>query len=255
MSQTPKVSIVVPAYREAENLVSLTERIFAAVSQAGIDSELIIVDDDSRDGTDEIVAALARRFPVRLITRHGKRGLSGAVLRGFAEATGEWLVVLDADLQHPPERIPQMVAPLEDNRVDFVIASRYTVDGGIAKDWPIGRRLASQIATLLARPFGRVSDPMSGFFALRDKVLKRANRFDPVGYKIALELIVKCRCKSIKEVPIVFSSRIAGESKASFAEGIRFGRHLWRLYWFRFRWLMIAAMFMAALVVVWFIAR
>ncbi len=255
MTQSPKVSIVVPAYREGENIAPLTERIFAATLAAGLEAELIIVDDDSQDGTEEAVEALRSRFPIRLIVRRGERGLSGAVLRGFSEAKSDRFVVLDADLQHPPETIPAMVAPLDGGSCDFVIGTRYAGSGGIASDWPLGRKLASKLATLAARPLAHVSDPMSGFFALRRETWQRAEKLDPVGYKIALELIVKCRCRRIEEVPIDFAARVAGESKASLKEGLRYGQHLWRLYWFRFRgW--ITALFITAVVGIgWLVGR
>jgi len=132
-----------------------------------------------------------------------------------------------------------MVAPLDNDACDFVIATRYRGEGQISGDWPIGRKVASKLATLAARPLARVSDPMSGFFALRKKTWRAASKLDPVGYKIALELIVKCGCRRIEEVPICFAARVAGESKASLKEGLRYGVHLVRLYWFKYRALIV----------------
>jgi len=244
------VSIVVPAFREAQNLTPLVERIFAATDAAMLEAELIIVDDDSADGSEEIVAELAKRFPVHLNVRKGERGLSGAVLRGFTEAKHNVFVVLDADLQHPPEAIPAMVDGLAEPACDFAIATRYAGSGGIAGDWPLSRRIASWLATVAARPLARVTDPMSGFFATRRDTWQRAGALNPTGYKIALELIVRARCKHITEVPIEFAARTAGESKASFSEGIRYAKLLAQLYWMRFPLLWIG-LAVAASVAIW----
>lgn len=226
-------SIIVPAYREAPNIEALTTRLFAAAHARGWTIELIIVDDNSGDGTEEIVAGLSARYDVRLIVRREERGLSSAVLAGFREARHEKLAVMDADLQHPPEVIPDLLERLDDPQFDFVIATRYDSTGTIAADWPVRRRLASKMATLAARPLAPLSDPMSGCFALTRTTLNRAARLDPLGYKIALELYVKCGCRRPCEVPFQFAARLAGKSKASFSEGVRYFRHLGRLYRFR----------------------
>ena len=227
-------SIVVPAFREAPNLKPLTERLFAALTATGREAELIIVDDNSQDGTEEIVAELAATFPIRVIVRRDERGLSSAVLTGLREARFDRFVVLDADLQHPPEAVPAILDRLEREDTDFVIGTRYGGDGGIAGDWPVLRRLASWTATRLARPLAPLSDPMSGFFALTRETFERADRLDPIGYKIALELYVKAHCHSPGEVPIQFDTRSAGESKFSVGEQVRYVRHLWRLYCYRY---------------------
>lgn len=233
-SELKAASVIVPAFREAANIAALTERLFAAGKANGWTIELIVVDDDSRDGTEEIVAELAERFEVRVIVRRGERGLSSAVLAGFANAKHEKLAVMDADLQHPPEIIPSLLERLDDSNCDFVIATRYSKSGAVASDWPMRRRLASKLGTLIAAPLAPLSDPMSGCFAITKTTLARASRLDPLGYKIALELYVKCGCRRPCEVPMQFAARVAGESKASFAEGVRFLRHLGRLYRFRF---------------------
>ncbi|MHC4610440.1 MAG: polyprenol monophosphomannose synthase [Planctomycetota bacterium] len=240
----PSVSVIVPAYREAPNLRPLTERVFAATRQADLEAELIIVDDNSQDGSVDVVDELADRYPVRIIVRIHERGLSSAVLCGFDESAGEVLVVMDADLQHPPEKIPELVECITADRGDFAVGSRYAGQGSVDRDWPLLRRLNSTAATLLARPLTAVRDPMSGFFALhRDTWRRAAGRggaaaLDPIGYKIGLELIVKARCRRCIEIPIVFADRAAGQSKLTFAEQLRYLRHLLRLYSFRFfpRW-------------------
>jgi len=228
------VSIIVPTYREAKNLPALIERVFAATRDAGLDAELIIVDDDSNDGTEEVVATWRERVPVRLVVRREQRGLSGAVLRGFEEAGYDTLVVMDADLQHPPESVPALVHRLHEGDCDFVIGSRYTAGGRIVGDWTWFRRLNSWAATVVARPLVRLTDPMSGFFAMHRRTWERAARLDPIGYKIALELYIKGRCTRPTEVPITFGTRRAGESKLSLREQLRYLRHVARLYRFRY---------------------
>jgi dolichol-phosphate mannosyltransferase len=230
------VSIVVPAYREAENLPILARRVFAALREADIPAELIIVDDDSRDGTDAVVRGLADECPIRLITRTDERGLSTAVLRGFAEAEHEILLCMDADLSHPPESVPAVVAPIAGNAAEFCIGSRYTAGGSTREDWGILRKINSLGATLLAKPLTSAGDPMAGFFCLRRGVLRRAEQagLDPVGYKIALEILIKARCKKVAEVPIEFADRLHGESKLTVRQQLLYLRHVARLY--RFRW-------------------
>ena len=228
------ISLVVPTLNEAANLPTLAEQINLAL--AGRAYELLIVDDNSRDNTQAVCAELSQRYPLRLITRtHPKNGLSGAVLHGMAEARGDVLAVMDADLQHPPAKLPELIAPLESGEADFVIGSRYAKGGSIETGWTMYRRLNSSIATLLARPFaGRVTDPMSGFFALRREDYLKSKRLTPLGYKIALELLCKCRVQRVREVPIHFAKRQAGESKLTFKEQFRYLEHLSRLYDFSF---------------------
>lgn len=237
----PPASIIVPTYMEQPNIRPLVERVFSSMSAAGIGAELIIVDDDSKDGTEETVTQLQSHHPVRIIARREERGLSRAVLAGFAVARHDRFVVLDGDLQHPPEMIPALLAHLEEDDCDFVIGTRYGAGGSVAEEWPMMRRLVSASATLLARPLAPLSDPMSGFFAIRRATWEGAAKLDPIGYKIALELYVKGGCTKPREVPIRFAARVAGTSKLSFAEQIRYIRHLAKLYRFRFPWVRMLA--------------
>src|SRR5262249_11235801 len=157
--------------------------------------EIIIVDDNSNDGTDQAVATSRKQgHAVRLIVRTDQRGLSSAVLRGFAEARGNVLVCMDADLNHPPEVLPRMVESLANGRTEFVIGSRYIEGGTTDGGWSLFRKLNSRVATLMARPFCRISDPLAGYFALPRAVFQRAESLNPVGCKIGLELMVKCGC-------------------------------------------------------------
>ena len=238
------VSVVVPTYREVENLPLLAERIFKAALGANIGAELIIVDDDSRDGTDEACRLLATRYNVRLITRKGERGLATAVIEGFRAAKGRFLLCMDADLSHPPEAIPDMVGALSGGAA-FVIGSRYLDRGGVEEGWGIYRWLNSKVATLLARPLTSVSDPLGGYFAVPREVFARAAELSPLGYKIALEVLVRSRPERIVEVPIFFRDRQFGQSKLSVRVQFQYLRHLRRLYLFKYPFLSQLTQFLA----------
>lgn len=226
------VSVVTPTLREAECLPELAERIDQVLSPAGVSWELIVSDDDSRDGTEAVTAALARALPVRLHVRRGAPpDLSAAVLEGIDAANFDRIVVIDADLSHPPEAIPRLLAALED--ADIAVGSRYAEGGRVAGAWSRYRSLNSRVATWLARPLVRSSDPMSGFFALRRRAIPERKLLRPIGYKIGLELIVRGRLR-LRDVPITFRDRRAGESKLNWRRQLDFLRHLHRLYRFRF---------------------
>ncbi len=224
------LSIIVPTYREAENLSVIVPLIAESVDMAGISEEIIVVDDDSPDNTKEVCEGLARRFPLRLIVRKNERGLSSAVIRGMREAQGSVLIVMDADLSHPPLSIPDLWRALESGEADFVIGSRYVRGGSTQEGWGVFRWLNSKIATWLARPLTSARDPMAGFIGIRRETFAKATRLDPVGYKIGLELMVKCECRSVREIPIAFRNRLHGESKLTIREQFNYLRHLKRLY-------------------------
>ncbi len=240
------VSVVVPAYREAPNIEPLTRRVFDALPAARFDAELIFVDDNSGDGSVEIAERLAAEYAVRILVRTDARGLASAVLHGFEHAEKDVLVVMDGDLQHPPEAIPDLVEAVARDGADLAVGSRYVAGGDIVGEWSFLRNINSLGATLLARPLVRLRDPMSGFCALRRETWRRAAKLNPVGYKITLELAVKARCKRCVEIPISFGMREAGSSKLSLTEQLRYVEHLSRLYWFRFKWPIIGALVVAA---------
>ena len=227
------VSVIVPTYREAENLPVLVRAVANALAGLAGGYEIIVVDDDSQDGTREACALLAQSQPLRLLVRTNERGLASAVVCGMREARGRWLVVMDADLSHPPEAIPSLVAPLATGKADFVIGSRYAPGGSTEEGWGVYRWLNSRVATMLAWPLARMRDPMAGFFALPRGLFEAAATLDPIGYKIGLELLVKCRCQHVVEVPIHFRNRLHGQSKLGLGEQINYLRHLLRLYRFR----------------------
>ena len=230
----PGVSIVVPTFREAANIPTLVCRVQAAMADLpGGEWELIFVDDDSRDGSEAVVSELAQHAPVRIeVRRAPPRDLSLSVIHGMRCARFDRLVVMDADLSHPPERIGALLAALADD-CDLAIGSRYVPGGEIDAEWSRWRRLNSRIATLLAAPLVRCSDPMSGFFATDRRALPDLRQLRPVGYKISLELMVRGRLR-VTEVPIGFSDRDRGESKMNWRQQLNYLRHLHRLYRYRF---------------------
>ena len=227
------LSVVVPTFREADNIPALAERLDAALSGTGIGWELLLVDDDSGDGSEDVVAELARRLPVRMVVRRdAPRDLSLAVIEGIRLARSENLVVMDADLSHPPERILDLLAEL-DGGCEMVIGSRYAPGGAVDRSWSLYRVLNSRLATWMARPLVKCADPMSGFFATRRGTLPDLRTLRPMGYKIALELVVRGRLR-VREVPIDFRDRSAGTSKMNWRQQLRFLRHLSRLYNYKF---------------------
>ena len=228
-SPAPTVTIVVPTYDERDNIEPLVSRLFAAVDPQRCN--LIVVDDDSPDGTAEEVARLADRYATRCLRRTAERGLATAVIAGMREADGDLILVMDADLSHPPEAIPAMLAAMDDPGVDMVVGSRFVPGGEVDLHWPPHRRLNSWVARMMARPLTPVKDMMAGFFCVRRERLE-LDRLRPVGYKIALELIVRHRWKNVVEVPISFADRMAGQTKLNLAEQLRYLRHLHRLYWY-----------------------
>jgi dolichol-phosphate mannosyltransferase len=222
------VTVVVPTYNEAENVPVLFERLAEAFDAAGRPFELLVVDDDSPDGTGARAAGLGPR--ARAIVRKGERGLATAVIRGLREARYDLCVCMDADLSHPPETVPVLVDRVEAG-APFALGSRYVSEGKTV-DWGLLRWVNSAGATLLARPLTRVRDPMSGFFCVRRADVP-LDALDPVGYKIALEILVKAAIRDPVEVPITFRNRLHGESKLTLKEQLAYLTHLVRLYRWR----------------------
>jgi dolichol-phosphate mannosyltransferase len=226
---------VVPTYREADNLPFVANAVDEALAGRGLDYELLFIDDDSQDGSEEICAKLSERFPARIVVRKGERGLATAVIHGISVSSGDIVVIMDADLSHPPSAIPAMVEQLQNGESDFVLGSRYVEGGLIHDDWSLFRTLNSIIPSLLARPLCPLNDPMSGFFAFRRADLPDMSRLSPIGYKIGLEMFVKGDFANPSEVPIHFADRKHGESKLSIKEQLNFLRHLGRLYAYKLR--------------------
>jgi dolichol-phosphate mannosyltransferase len=228
ISQLPAdFTIVIPTYNERDRLGILLERVFDACDRDGLALEVIIVDDNSADGTGALADDWARRRRVCVIHRAGKLGLGTAVLEGFAAARTEVVGVMDGDLSHPPQLLPKLFRTIEDG-FDLVVASRY-VRGGGTSNFPIGRWLLSRAGCWLARPLTPVHDAMSGYFLIRRSRLEEF-RTSVKGFKIGLELFVRSQPRRLAEVGYVFVGRSAGESKMSVAEATGFLRQLASLY-------------------------
>lgn len=223
----PTVSLILPTYNEAANLPLAVERALSALR--GRDAEIIVVDDDSPDGTWRVAEELAQRLPIRVFRRIGRRGLSSAVVEGFAAARGEALAVMDADLQHDASILPRLMDGLSE--AEAAVATRYAGDGGTGA-WGSARLALSRTATWSARRLLRVptSDPMSGFFAIRRSLFQRvAPLLRPRGYKILLEILLRGGVERVHEVPYVFANRLHGTSKLRTAVLIDCAAAMWEL--------------------------
>ena len=208
----PTVSILVPTLNEADNIEPILRRIISTIEKNDLDAEVLFVDGGSVDETRAQVNRWKSDKRVRLIESDAKKGLAGDIVAAAEAARGRVIVVLDADLSHPPEVIPQLVKPLLDGSHDMALASRY-VRGGSMLDWPWMRWAVSRVATLLVAPLVSVKDPLSGFFAVRRELLLKLAR-DMAGFKIALEILARGgEALRVVEVPIVFHNRAAGKSK------------------------------------------
>lgn len=227
-----RLALVIPTLCEAGNIGGLLSHVRSILDPLGIRYEIIVVDDDSSDGTGDIVSAIAHQDPrVRLIVRKGERGLSGAVLDGWHSSDADVLGVMDADLQHPPELLPQLFSAVQAGN-DLVIGSRYT-PGGDLGGWNLTRKLLSAAAVWATWPLQRrrlrARDPMSGYFMVRRCCVEQIE-FQRTGFKLLLEVLVRARICSVKEVPFVFGSRFRGASKANMKVAIDYGRLLARLF-------------------------
>lgn len=221
-----------PTYNEREVVPETLRRVDAAIAATGREYEVVVVDDDSPDGTVEAVRGASAEGSVRALRRRGRRGLATAVVDGVEYARHEVVVVMDADLQHPPERVPDLLAAVDDG-ADVAVGSRY-VAGGSGAELPPSRRVVSSVAAMLARtliphPAVRsLSDPMSGFFAF-DRSVVDGRVLRPVGYKILLEVLVRGRPSRVVEVGYEFESRAGAETSFRAATVGNYLRHLVRL--------------------------
>jgi dolichol-phosphate mannosyltransferase len=225
-------ALVLPTLKESATLHLLLDRVRIALDSTEIPYEILVVDDDSRDGTEQMVEAIAAADPrVRLLVRKGERGLSGAILHGWQHTDAEILGVMDADLQHPPELLPEMLKAVLGG-CDVAIGSRYA-KGGSLGGWNPMRRIVSGAAVWLTVPLQRrgvrVKDPMSGFFVVRRACLEKVV-FQPTGFKLLLEILVRGQVGSAREIPLAFGKRRAGASKASLRVAWEYGILLLKLY-------------------------
>jgi dolichol-phosphate mannosyltransferase len=231
---TPKLlSVIVPTFNEAPNIVELVTRLTQLLDGPfGDRYEIIVVDDDSPDRTWELAEGLIGRCPrLRVLRRATEHGLSTAVIRGWQAAGGEALCVIDADLQHPPDVILALYRVIA-RGADMVVASRHLAGGGVS-DWSLFRRIISRTAQLiglvvLPGVVGRVSDPLSGYFMIRRSAIEGIE-LNPLGYKILIEVLARGKFPWVGEVPYVFHERAQGGSKATARVYVDYVRHLLRL--------------------------
>lgn len=222
-------SIVIPTYNEAGGIEKLIRAIVGICNANALDCEIIVVDDNSPDGTGALVDHLATELPVRCLHRPGKLGLSSGVIDGWkiARPESKALGAMDADFSHDVNILPKMVAALE-RGYGLAIGSRYVSGGGIT-NWPARRIITSRVACALARPLTNVKDITSGYFLVRREALDNVE-LDPIGFKIGLEVIAKARYGKAFEVPYVFTDRVVGQSKLNQREIFNYLRQLRKLY-------------------------
>lgn len=226
------ISIIIPTYKEAQNIPHILDEIDQLRQKNDLTLEVMFMDDNSQDGSVEAVSKSGFEW-ARIVERDGPRGLSQSVIDGFERAQYPVLVCMDCDLSHPVDAIPKMIQSLA-NGHQFALGSRNVSGASVDDEWGAFRYVNTYLATLLARPLTKVRDPMSGFFALRREDFDNACDLNPTGYKIGLELIVKCGFDKVAEIPIHFADRVHGESKMSLNEQLKYLLHVQRLYMFSF---------------------
>ena len=230
-----QVSVIIPTYNESENIIQVLKSIGEHLPK-DVEIEAIVVDDNSPDGTGKVVEdyiADTRNeagYSIDIIHRETKSGLSSAILDGIQHSSAETIVVMDSDFSHPPKIIPQLVEEIKTSGYDIAIASRYT-EGGEVSGWSTKRKLISKGATGIAKAGLGVneSDPMSGFFAFKRKILEGI-KFDAIGYKMLLEILVKTKGAKVKEIPYTFTDRTRGSSKLDSSTMFDFVTSVWKLY-------------------------
>ena len=224
-------ALIIPTLNEAGNITSVLDRAVSALSHVEPPWEILVVDDESNDGTAQTVDRYGASEPrVRLVTRAGQRGLAGAITYGWAQTDADLIGVMDADLQHPPELLPNLIAAVA-NGADLAIASRYAA-GGSVENWNWARKAVSRVAVSASRPVQKqilkVKDPMSGFFIVRRECIAGLE-FQPTGFKLLLEILSKGRIDSVAEVPFTFAARHSGASKANAMTAVHYFVLLYKL--------------------------
>jgi len=219
-----RFTLVLPTLNEAGNVTTALERAVAVLSKEKLAWNILVVDDESTDGTPDVVLRYAEsENRVRLIVRHAHRGLAGAISFGWAHTDAELVGVMDADLQHPPELLPALLNEVRDG-ADIAIASRYLKPGSM-DEWNRIRRLISRLGVLASKPVQPVTlnvhDPLSGFFVLRRRSIAGI-KFQETGFKLLLEILARGRITSVAEVPFKFSTRKCGRSKANAMTAIHY---------------------------------
>ena len=230
-----QISIIIPTYNESENIIKIL-RTIGEILPKNTQAQAIVVDDNSPDGTGKLVEDYLKNvkkiadYTIEIIHRKAKEGLGSAILKGIQQAKGDTIVVMDSDFSHPPQIIPKLIESVKKYQYDIAVASRY-IKGGEIKGWSLKRKIISKFATLIAKKGLGIDtkDPMSGFFAFKRNILKGLN-IDAIGYKILLEILVKTRNVSIKEIPYTFQDRELGSSKLSNKIIFDYCKSVWKLY-------------------------
>jgi len=227
----PALTVVIPTYKEATTILNTISKLCEIAKIYKLPMEILVVDDNSPDGTAKLASGFVpstELATVRVIVRTKDKGLSQAVIAGFDAAAADIILVTDADGSHPFGTIPELYTLIKNGEADVAVGSRY-MEGGAIEDWPVQRRVISIGATLLARViFPSVTDPVSGFFAVRKSVVQNVE-FYPLGYKILLEVLGRGHWETVKEVPYRFEDRKSGTSKLNHRVIIQYVEHLWRL--------------------------
>jgi len=229
------ISIIIPTYNESENIIQVLKSIGDYLPK-DIATEVAVVDDNSPDGTGKAVEDYINNeqnkdgYAVNVIHRKTKSGLSSAILDGINHSSGEIIMVMDGDFSHPPKIIPRLIEEIKNSKYDIVIASRYT-EGGEVSGWSTKRKLISKTATGIAKAGLGVNeaDPMSGFFVFKRNILEGI-KFDAIGYKMLLEILVKTKGAKVKEIPYTFTDRTRGSSKLDSSTMFDYVKSVWRLY-------------------------
>jgi dolichol-phosphate mannosyltransferase len=225
-----KISIIIPCYNEGNNVIRLANRLLPILESLPNPFEVIYMDDSSDDTPTLLKELNERDARFRYVHRMHKRGLATAVLDGFRIATGDVFVVMDADLQHPTEIIPEMLSTLQKG-YDMVIPSRFVPggkDGGLNWSRKVVSWTARTIARVALKNARKITDPTSGMFMVRREAIDYVD-FQPIGWKIMLEILVRGRIDSVVEIPYTFVARDLGSSKMSSKEQIRYLQHVCKL--------------------------
>jgi len=231
--EQPDFSIILPTFNESKNIVDLLKSIQDVIAKH-MKYEILVIDDNSPDGTGKIVKnyskSIKNNTTIKVVNRIKKLGLGTAILEGINHSRSENIVVMDADMSHPCNIIPKLVESIKKYQYDIAVASRY-IHGGKIENWSLKRKLISKIATIIAKKGLGIDtkDPMSGFFAFKKKILQDIS-VDAIGYKFLLEVLVKTKNVSIKEIPYTFQDRQMGSSKLDTSIILNYCKSVWKLY-------------------------